>query len=127
MSVIVHCSRWNAISGLSRPDSWRYDRFLFGKSFGPAHVLIAMLALKIVRDAQEHLKTASDENERLSLQDALRALSRLCLHRYRLRDDVEFLRLPPLDNRQVLICNALGIRPPSQKQFSVGRRQIKSQ
>ena len=92
-----------------------------------AHVLIAMLALKIVRDAQEHLKTASDENERLSLQDALRALSRLCLHRYRLRDDVEFLRLPPLDNRQVLICNALGIRPPSQKQFSVGRRQIKSQ
>lgn len=94
-----------------------------------AHVLIAMLALKIVRDAQEHLKTASasDENERLFFQDALRTMSRLCLHRYRLRDDVEFLRLPPLDNRQILICNALGIRPPSQKQFSVGRRQIKSQ
>ena len=94
-----------------------------------AHVLIAMLALKIVRDAQEHLKTASvsDENERLSFQDALRTMSRLCLHRYRPRDDVEFLRLPPFDNRQVLICNALGIRPPSQKQFSVGRRQIKSQ
>ena len=37
-----------------------------------AHVLIAMLALKIVRDAQEHLKTASvsNENERLSFQDA---------------------------------------------------------
>jgi len=94
-----------------------------------AHVLIAMLALKIVRDAQEHLKTASvsDENERLSFQDALRTMSRLCLHRYRPRDDVEFLRLPPFDNRQVLICNTLGIRPPSQKQFSVGRRQIKSQ
>jgi hypothetical protein len=94
-----------------------------------AHVLIAMLALKIVRDAQEHLKTASasDENERLSFQDALRTMSRLCLHRYHLRDDAEFLRLPPLDNRQILICNALGIRPPSQKQFSVGRRQIKSQ
>ncbi|MGO9738533.1 MAG: IS1634 family transposase [Desulfomonilaceae bacterium] len=94
-----------------------------------AHVLIAMLALKIVRDAQEHLKTASvsNENERLSFQDALRTMSRLCLHRYRPRDDVEFLRLPPLDNRQVLICNTLGIRHPSQKQFSVGRRQIKSQ
>ena len=84
-----------------------------------AHVLIAMLALKMVRDAEDHLTgSVLFENERLSLKDALRALSRLCLHRYRLKDNVEFLRLPQLDDRQIQICNALGIRPPSQRKFS---------
>lgn len=80
-----------------------------------AHVFIAMLALRIVRAAEQLLKQAfsSDQGsaDDLHLNDALRIMSRLCFNRYSVKD-IEVLRLPRLDDRQLAVCTALEIRPP---------------
>lgn len=83
-----------------------------------AHVFITMLALKIVRLAEQLLKQAycSDEGSTYDfrLKDALRIMSRLCFSRYQIKH-IEFLRLPRLDDRQMAVCADLEIRPPSNR------------
>jgi transposase len=83
-----------------------------------AHVFIALLALKIVRAAEHLLRgvSASDQGpgEVLRLQDALRIMSRLCFNCYRVKD-IEILRLPHLDARQLAVCTALQMSPPSKR------------
>jgi len=123
MSVIVHCNRWNVISGLSRPDSWRIRPvFVRKKATNQSPCIDCHACSKNSPRRPGHLKTASDENERLSFQDALRTMSRLCLHRYRPRDrrwipPFTPTRQPPNSNLQ-----CLGNPTSIQKQFSVGRR-----
>jgi len=81
-----------------------------------AHVFIAMLALKIVRVAEQLFKHASSSDQGaghdLRFSDALRIMSRLCFNRYTTKD-IDLLRLPRLDDRQIKVCVALEIRPPS--------------
>lgn len=83
-----------------------------------AHVFIAMLALKIVRAAEQLLQQASSGDQvsthDFRLKDALRIMSRLCFSRYQVKQ-IDFLRLPRLDERQIAVCAALEIRPPSNR------------
>ncbi|MGA9646127.1 MAG: IS1634 family transposase, partial [Candidatus Korobacteraceae bacterium] len=83
-----------------------------------AHVFIAMLALKIVKGAEQLLKQSyrSDKSsaDDFHLKDALRIMSRLCFNRYDTKG-IEVLRLPRLDDRQLAVCAALEIRPPSHR------------
>jgi len=83
-----------------------------------AHAFIAMLGLKIVRAAEQLLKKSSCSDQSSAddfhLKDALRIMSRLCFNRYDTKD-IEVLRLPRLDNRQLAVCAALEIRPPSNR------------
>jgi transposase len=83
-----------------------------------AHVFIAMLALKIVRAAEKLLKQSSCSDQSSAddfhLKDALRIMSRLCFNRYDTKS-IEVLRLPRLDDRQLAVCAALEIRPPSRR------------
>jgi hypothetical protein len=85
------------------------------KAHTAAHVFIAMLALKIIHKAELLLKNSGEElSDKLRLPAALRTMSRLCFLRYTIKD-MEFLRLPQPDSRQIAVCNALGIRPPKNK------------
>ena len=90
--------------------------FVRKKTRTAAHVFTAMLALKIVRAADKLLKQASAANQGLphgsNLKDALRIMSRLCFNCHRIKD-IEVLRLPRLDHRQLAVCTALQINPPS--------------
>ncbi len=83
-----------------------------------AHVFTAMLALKIVREAEALLKKAfgSDQDPEYDfrLNDALRTMSRLCFNRYTVKG-IEIFRLPRLDDRQLAVCAALEITPPSNR------------
>jgi transposase len=83
-----------------------------------AHVFIAMLALKIVREAEKLLKESACSHQSsaddIHLKDALRIMSRLCFNRYD-ANGIEVLRLPRLDDRQSAVCAALGIHPPSRR------------
>lgn len=80
------------------------------------HVFVAMLALNVLRAftaaLSEAFGTTDDDPHAMTVDDALSALSRLCLQRY-VYDDIEVLRLPQLDDRQHAIFAALNIRPPS--------------
>jgi transposase len=80
-----------------------------------AHAFIAMLALKIVREAERCLKAAFRAGPsgayELTLKDALSSLSRICFLRYQVKG-AELLRLPALDEQQLAICKALSIEPP---------------
>ena len=84
------------------------------------HTLIAMLSLKIVREAENLLRQAFPPNKQghcpVSLKDALDSLGRLCLNRYK-TEKLDFLRLPQLDERQTQICNALGVFLPTHKSY----------
>ncbi len=83
-----------------------------------AHALVAMLALKIIREAEEMLREAFPPTKQhlcpLTLEDSLRTLSRLCFLRYQIKD-TELLRLPQIDDRQLAVFKALKIRPPKNK------------
>ncbi len=83
-----------------------------------AHALVAMLALKIVREAEEMLREAFPPTKQnlcpLTLEDSLRTLSRLCFLRYQIKH-TELLRLPQLDDTQLAVFKALKIRPPKNK------------
>ncbi len=79
------------------------------------HAVVAMLALKIVREAQEVLKkafgSASEGRNAILLDDALRILSRFCFYRWSIKGK-EFLCLPQPDDRLTAVFNAFGISPP---------------
>jgi hypothetical protein len=81
-------------------------------------VFVAMLALRILRVISTALNrafgTTDVDPDAITVDDALRSLSRLCFHRY-LCGNVQVLHLPQLDERQQAIFAALGIRPPSIK------------
>lgn len=83
-----------------------------------AHVFITMLSLKILRKAEALLKKSFGPDQAsvydFSLQDALRTMSRLCFNRYSVKG-VDVLRLPRLDDRQLAVCAALKITPPSNR------------
>ena len=78
-----------------------------------AHVLVTMLALKVVREMRRALTaafgTTDDDKMAVTVDDALAALSRLCVLIYQVRGTV-ISRLPSPDARQAAILNALG--PP---------------
>jgi hypothetical protein len=77
-----------------------------------------MLVLRILREIATALNRAfatTDVNpDAITVDDALRSLSRLGFHRY-LCGNVQVLYLPQLYERQKSIFAALGIRPPSIK------------
>lgn len=86
-----------------------------------AHAFIAMLALKIVREADRCLKAAFPAGRNgayeLTLKDALASLSRICFLRYQV-NGTEIFRLPALDAHQLAIFRALSIEPPAIKSAS---------
>jgi transposase len=79
------------------------------------HVLVAMLALKLVRELERGLKaafgTTAEGDTAMTIQDALHALSRLCFQRHQSGDQT-FLTLPLPDPKQEAIFQAVGINPP---------------
>ena len=81
-----------------------------------AHALIAMLALKIVREMEKRLAarfgTTDADPHAITLPDALAALSRLCLQIYPLENGLTITRLPRPDQRQQNILEALNITIP---------------
>jgi hypothetical protein len=80
------------------------------------HVFVTMLALKVVREMRRALVTAfgttDDDKMTVTVEDALTALSRLCLLTYPIRG-ASVTRLPSPDARQAAILNALGTPLPA--------------
>lgn len=76
------------------------------------HVFISMLSLKIARLMHQRLKdafgTTEDNPQAETLDSALAALSRLCLHHYTVADQ-ELVALPRPDERQENILAALKV------------------
>jgi transposase len=76
------------------------------------HVFIAMLALKVLRRLEQRLSAVfgtTDTNPMAETpESALSALSRLCLHHYRIGEQ-DILGLPRPDARQQQILDALGV------------------
>ncbi len=83
-----------------------------------AHVLVTMLALKVVREMRRALVvafgTTDDDKMAVTVDDALAALSRLCLLIYQVRGTA-ITRLPSPDARQAAILNALGTPLPGSR------------
>jgi len=83
-----------------------------------AHVFVTMLALKVVREMRRALVaafgTTDDDKMAVTVDDALAALSRLCLLRYQVRGTA-ITRLPTPDARQAAILNALGTPLPGSR------------
>ena len=81
-----------------------------------AHVLVTMLALKVVREMRRALVaafgTTDDDKMAVTVEDALVALARLCLLTYHVQDTA-VPRLPTPDERQEAILNALGTPLPT--------------
>ena len=82
-----------------------------------AHVLVTMLALKVVREMRRALiaafGTTDDDKMAVTVEDALLALARLCLLTYHVQATA-VTRLPTPDARQKAILDALGTPlPPS--------------
>ena len=81
-----------------------------------AHVLVTMLALKVVRAMRRALVaafgTTDDDKMAVTVEDALVALARLCLLTYHVQDTA-VPRLPTPDERQEAILNALGTPLPT--------------
>ena len=83
-----------------------------------AHVLVTMLALKVVREMRRALVaafgTTDDDKMAVTVDDALAALGRLCLLFYEVRGTV-IARLPSPDARQAAILHALGTPLPGSR------------
>jgi hypothetical protein len=81
-----------------------------------AHVLVTMLALKVVREMRRALiaafGTTDDDKMAVTVEDALLALARLCLLTYHVQAPA-VTRLPTPDARQKAILDALGTPLPS--------------
>ena len=82
-----------------------------------AHVLVTMLALKVVREMRRALiaafGTTDDDKMAVTVEEALLALARLCLLTYHTQGTA-VMRLPTPDARQKAILDALGTPlPPS--------------
>jgi transposase len=80
-----------------------------------AHVLVTMLALKVVREMRRALVaafgTTADDKMAVTVEDALLALARLCLLTYHVQATA-VTRLPAPDARQKAILDALGTPLP---------------
>lgn len=80
-----------------------------------AHVLVTMLALKVVREMRRALVaafgTTEDDKMAVTLEDALLALARLCLLTYHIQGTA-VTRLPTPDAHQKAILDALGTPLP---------------
>jgi hypothetical protein len=80
-----------------------------------AHVLVTMLALKVVRELRRALVaafgTTDDDKMAVTVEDALLALARLCLLTYHVQGTA-VTRLPTPDERQQAILAALGTPLP---------------
>jgi len=80
------------------------------------HVFACMLAMKISREIERRLKaafgTTDSDPHAITLPDALKALSRLCLLHYPIDADTTVTRLPKPDVRQNEILAALGVSLP---------------
>jgi transposase len=80
-----------------------------------AHVLVTMLAMKVVREMRRALVaafgTTDDAKMAVTVEDALVALARLCLLTYYVQDTA-VTRLPTPDARQKAILDALGTPLP---------------
>ena len=80
-----------------------------------AHVLVTMLALKVVREMRRALVaafgTTDDDKMAVTVEDALLAFARLCLLTYHVQGTV-VTRLPTPDARQKAILDALGTPLP---------------
>jgi len=81
-----------------------------------AHVLVTMLAVKVVREMRRALVaafgTTDDDKMAVTVEDALVALARLCLLTYHVQDTA-VTRLPTPDERQEAILKALGTSLPT--------------
>jgi len=81
-----------------------------------AHVLVTMLAMKVVREMRRALVaafgTTDDDKMAVTVDDALVALARLCLLTYHVQDTA-VTRLPTPDERQEAILKALGTPLPT--------------
>jgi transposase len=80
-----------------------------------AHVLVTMLALKVVRELRRALVaafgTTDDDKMAVTVEEALLALARLCLLTYHVQGTA-VTRLPTPDERQKAILAALGTPLP---------------
>jgi transposase len=83
-----------------------------------AHVFVAMLALKIVRELRQLLVkefgTTEQDKMALTLEDVLTHLGRLCLQIYPIREGSSITRIPAPDNTQTKILKAIGVIWPTQ-------------
>ena len=94
------------------------------------HVLVTMLALKIVRECRRSLTevfaTTEEDRYAMTLDDALASLSRWCFLRQQV-NDTTLLRLPAPDDEILRIFHALGVTPPNTTlRKRVGRTQRSS-
>lgn len=75
-----------------------------------AHVLVTMLALRVVREMRRKLiaafGTTDDDKMAVTVEDALAGLSRLCLLTYEVQE-IAVTRLPQPDAQQAAILHAL--------------------
>ena len=81
------------------------------------HVFCCMLALKLAREMERRLQAAfgtTDTNAlAITSDDAMTALSRLCLLHYAIDENTTLTRLPQPDARQKEILEALGVHLPA--------------
>ena len=91
-----------------------------------AHVLVTMLALKVVREMRRALVaafgTTDDDKMAVTVEEALVALARLCLLTYHVQGTA-VARLPTPDNVKPRFCTRWGL-PSGLKELTqnVGRR-----
>jgi transposase len=81
------------------------------------HVFCCLLALKLSRELERRLQaafgTTQTRPDAITLPDALRALTRLCLLHYAVDDKTTVTKLPQPDARQQEILKALGVSLPA--------------
>ena len=81
------------------------------------HVFCCLLALKVTREMERRLRAAFGTTETradaITLPDALRALTRLCLLHYAVDEKTIVTKLPHPDARQQEILQALGVTLPA--------------
>jgi transposase len=83
-----------------------------------AHVFVAMLALKIVRELRQLLVkefgTTEQDKMALTLEDVLTHLGRLCLQIYPIKEGSDITHIPVADETQTKILKAIGVIWPTQ-------------
>jgi len=81
------------------------------------HVFCCLLALKVAREMERRLQAALGTPETradaITLPDALRSLTRLCLLHYRVDEKTTVTKLPQPDARQREILQAFGVTLPA--------------
>ena len=81
------------------------------------HIFCCLLALKVSRAMERRLRAAfgatATRADTITLPDALRALTRLCLLHYAVDEKTTVTKLPQPDPRQREILKALGVTLPA--------------